>query len=91
MGQDTLLLLGLDNIMKYLILLLLFFPAQVKAITWKEFWQPFTDNGPREYIYYTPMCVKVVYREQYIPGNAWQPGYVRHWREKIKVPCSQRY
>lgn len=75
--------------MKYLILLLPFITLPANAITWKEFWEPFEN---REYhhrpSYYTPTCTQVVYREQYIPGNEWRPGYVRYWKERIKVPCS---
>lgn len=62
-------------------------PAQ--AITWGEFWEPFTYDrpyyAPR---YYEPMCRKRVYREQYYPPTRWEPGYIRRWTEVIRVPCS---
>jgi hypothetical protein len=63
---------------KYIFLGLLLLPLPAKSITWNEFWEPFNGNG---------ICTKFVYREQYIPGNHWRPGYVRHWRERVRVPC----
>lgn len=75
--------------MKYLAFLLLLITPSASAITWKEFWEPF-DNGPyyRSPVYYVPMCNRTVYREEYVPGNIWRPGYVRYWKETIRVPCS---
>ena len=70
--------------MKYLLLLLPFVTLPASAITWKEFWEPFE---PRVY-YREPICTEVVYREEYVPGNRWRPGYVRHWQERVRVPCS---
>lgn len=32
-------------------------------------------------------CVKKIYREEYIPGTASNPGRVRSWYERKKVPC----
>ena len=32
-------------------------------------------------------CIKKVYREEYIPGSASNPGRVRSWYERKKVPC----
>jgi hypothetical protein len=70
--------------MKYLLLLLPFVTLPVNAITWKEFWEPFEQR-----VYYRePICTEVVYREEYVPGNRWNPGYVRTWRERVRVPCS---
>ena len=75
--------------MKYLPLLLLFFTLPAKSITWNQFWRPF-ENGAyyRSPVYYVPMCNRIVYREEYISGTEWGPGYVRYWREKIRVPCN---
>ena len=32
-------------------------------------------------------CHKTEYREEYIPGNADNPGYVQSFHETIEVPC----
>ena len=32
-------------------------------------------------------CIKKIYREEYIPGTASNPGRVRSWYERKKVPC----
>ena len=32
-------------------------------------------------------CFKTEYREEYIPGNANNPGYVQSFHETIEVPC----
>ena len=32
-------------------------------------------------------CFKTEYREEYIPGNAENPGYVQSFHETIEVPC----
>ena len=32
-------------------------------------------------------CYKEVYREEYIPGTKRNPGRVRRWSERKKVPC----
>lgn len=63
---------------KYTFLALLLLPIPVKAITWNKFWEPFNGSA---------VCTQVVYREQYVPGNYWRRGYVRHWRERVRVPC----
>ena len=33
-------------------------------------------------------CFKTEYREEYIPGNADNPGYVQSFQETIEVPCT---
>ena len=35
-------------------------------------------------------CYETVYREEYVPGTRNNPGYVRRWTEKKKVPCKNR-
>jgi len=72
--------------MKKLLLLLplTFLPLPVSAITWEQFWSPFTYDGPR---YHVLMCDKKVYHEEYIPGNYRRRGYVRYWTEVRRVPC----
>ena len=32
-------------------------------------------------------CFKSEYREEYIPGTADNPGYVKSWKETVEVPC----
>ena len=32
-------------------------------------------------------CFKTVYREEYVPGTIRNPGYVKSYKEKVKVPC----
>ncbi len=72
--------------MKFLPLLILpFLSVPAQAITWREFWAPFRYERP--YVYYVPMCDRPVYREEYIPGDYWRPGYVRRWTEWVRVPC----
>lgn len=68
---------------------LTFFPLPAFAITWGEFWTPFTYNqSPPPVEYYVPMCRRKVYHEEYVPGNGWTRGYVRSWYEFIHVPCN---
>ena len=74
--------------MKFLpILFLTLLPIPAQAITWKEFWEPFTYERPQYYRNYVPLCRERVYYEEYVPGNRWRPGYVRTWSEIITVPC----
>lgn len=79
--------------MKYLTalaLVLLATPAQ--AVTWKEFWEPF--RGDYHYHRYQRVqrqvtCTKRIYREEYVPGTEWSPGYVRNWTQVVEVPCGR--
>ena len=32
-------------------------------------------------------CFKTEYREEYVPGTANDPGYVKSWNETLEVPC----
>jgi len=34
-------------------------------------------------------CFKSVYREEYIPGTADDPGYVQSFKETVEVPCKK--
>jgi hypothetical protein len=82
--------------MKKLLLLLplTFIPLPAQAITWGEFWAPFTYDRPYYQPYYqrpVPMCNRRVYREEYVPGDYWRPGYVRRWTEWVSVPCYGNY
>ena len=32
-------------------------------------------------------CYRSEYREQYVPGTADNPGYIKSWNETVEVPC----
>ena len=32
-------------------------------------------------------CYRSEYREEYVPGNEYDPGYVKSWKETVEVPC----
>ena len=78
--------------MKKLLLLipLTFFPVPAHALTWGQFWAPFTYDRPYYYApprYYEPMCNRRIWHEEYVPGDYYRPGYVRRWFEWVHVPC----
>ena len=33
-------------------------------------------------------CFRSEYREEYVPGNESNPGYVKSWKETIEFPCT---
>ena len=33
-------------------------------------------------------CFKTEYREEYMPGDLDNPGYVKSWNETLEVPCN---
>ena len=33
-------------------------------------------------------CFKTEYREEYVPGDLDNPGYVKSWNETLEVPCN---
>ena len=35
-------------------------------------------------------CFKTVYREEYVPGTMKNPGYVKSYKERVKVPCERK-
>ena len=35
-------------------------------------------------------CFKTVYREEYVPGTMNSPGYVKSYKEKVKIACKNR-
>ena len=37
---------------------------------------------------YEKKCFRYEYREQYFPGNARSPGYVKSFSEKVSIPCN---
>ena len=68
---------------RLLALLLLVAPTAAMAEHW----------GPLEEDYYDPggsasrTCFKSEYKEQYIPGTEYNPGYVKSSKETVEVPC----
>ena len=36
-------------------------------------------------------CFRTEYREEYIPGTADNPGYVKSWNDTLEVPCRNRH
>ena len=36
-------------------------------------------------------CFKTEYREEYVPGNLDNPGYVKSWNDTLEVPCRNRH
>ncbi len=36
----------------------------------------------------TRTCTRSEYREEYVPGTEYSPGYVRSWKETVEVPCN---
>ena len=81
--------------MKPLILTLstLLISSPVHAITWEEFWEPFTNDThhhhyyERHYRYEPRYCERPHYYEKYVPGDRWSPGYVKRWTIWKRVPC----
>jgi len=85
---------------KLILFSLLLLPAPAQALTWKEFWEPFTYERHYYYpappppppIYYEPLCTRKVVRREYVQGywiNQWnyREGYWRQWTERERVPC----
>ena len=69
-------------------LILLSIPS-ANALTWREFWEPFIENSQNysRVRNRTETCFKVVRFEEYVPGNEWTFGYVRHRREEHSINC----
>ena len=59
------------------------------ALTWSEFWEPFIESAQKysRIRNRTETCYKVVRFEEYVPGNEWTSGYVRHRREEHSIHC----
>jgi hypothetical protein len=37
----------------------------------------------------TNTCYREEYREEYVPGTANNPGYIKSWTDSIEYPCSR--
>ena len=35
-------------------------------------------------------CFREEYREEYVPGTADNPGYMKSWKDTVEYPCSRR-
>jgi hypothetical protein len=71
------------------ILLILLSPLPAGAITWNQFWRPINRGN---FYYYRPyyqqrLCNRSFNYEERIPGNYYQPEYIRRWTEVKTVPC----
>ena len=69
-------------------LILLSIPS-VNALTWAEFWEPFVESAHNlsRIRNRTESCYKIVRYEEYVPGNEWTSGFVRHKTEKHSIHC----
>ena len=65
------------------------FNVPLKALTWNEFWEPFVEHASHNSRIRnkTEYCYKVVKYEEYVPGNEFSSGYVRHRSEKHTIHC----
>jgi len=85
--------------MKFLPLLLFpFLAAPASAITWGEFWGPFSSHHHHHDYHYheEPMCRRRLYNEEYVPGYYTRSGhrvggYIRRWYEWVSVLCNLDY
>jgi len=46
-------------------------------------------NEYQEGYSYSKTCYRSEYREEYVPGNEDNPGYVRSWQETVEFPCER--
>ena len=40
------------------------------------------------YSYEKDECFTTIYKEKYIPGDSFNPGYVKSWEEHLNIPCN---
>ena len=71
--------------MKKLIALLLVVPMGCTPAVAAEVWEDGTMRQPG--YSKTRTCYKSVYKEEYVPGTEFDPGYVKSSKETIEVPC----
>ena len=72
--------------MRVIIASLLALTACAQApITAAEVWE---DGSMRQSGYSkSRTCYRSEYREEYVPGTEFDPGYVKSWKETVEVPC----
>ena len=76
--------------MKYLLpIFLLFSSSPSQALTWEEFWKPFVESTHHHSRIRNKVetCYKHIRYEEYVAGNSYAHGYVRHHHEKHQIPC----
>ena len=72
--------------MKKLMSLLLLLPMGCTPAVAAEVWE---DGSMRQSGYSkSRTCYRSEYREEYVPGNEFDPGYVKSWKETVEVPCN---
>ena len=70
--------------MKELLLLCLLLSGCTPAVA-AEVWE---DGSMRQSGYSkSRTCYRSEYREEYVPGTEFDPGYVKSWKETVEVPC----
>ena len=81
--------------MRFLPLLgLVMIPLPSQALTWNDLLNSYTNRTPYNYerrIYdrgrYVALCNVRVLREEYVPADGNNPGYLKTWEEYTKIPC----
>ena len=76
--------------MKLALAALLLVTPVASAEEWKRELSNYNDPAFNQQAGYSTerRCVRQEYREEYIPGTANSPGYVRSWHEQVEIPCS---
>ena len=57
-------------------------PQETQIPWWRRQYQPGYSSSST--------CTRREYREEYVPGTAHSPGYVRTWNDEVEVPCYYR-
>ena len=52
-------------------------------------YHPSYSNDYQEGYSETTTCYKEQYREEYVPGTAESPGYIKSWTDTIEYPCKR--
>ncbi len=56
-----------------------------QSVNHRPWWRATNDYQPGYSSSST--CTRKEYREEYVPGTANNPGYVKTWHDTIEVPC----
>jgi len=51
--------------------------------------KPYRYRSSRRGYSYEEKCFRMEYREKYIPGNSRSNGYVKTFRERVRIPCER--
>ena len=51
--------------------------------------KPYRYRSSRRGYSYEEKCFKREYREKYVPGTSRNPGYVKTYRERVRIPCER--